>query len=106
MKRKIYSESILRVFEGYFKNNHAKFIHPYPTKLEDFGKTFVHEDKTYELVGMDNENNAVIHEPATGFHFICPLQFVKNKLKKAEMEVEALNKELNGNPEAEETVES
>lgn len=101
MKRKILSASILKVFAGYFSNNHAKFIHPYPTKLEDLNKEFTHEDKTFVLVGMDNENHAVIHEPATEFYFICELGFVKNKLKKAEMEVEALNKELNGNPEPE-----
>ena len=81
MKRKIYSASILSVYRQNFLNNHSKFIHAHPTKLEDLDKEATVFEKKVKLIGMDDENKGVFLEEATGHHFIGSLKdFKANQL--------------------------
>ncbi len=73
MKRKIYLASILAVYLSNFKNNHAKFIHGYPTSSSDLGKEFTVEGKSVTLIGMDDDGLGVVHEQSTGHYFVTPL---------------------------------
>ena len=77
MKRKIYSPAILATYKANFTNNHSKFIHAHPTKLEDLGKDFTFEGKTLTLVGMNDDGLAVLHEASTNYFYICSLKMVK-----------------------------
>lgn len=77
MKRKIYFAAILAVYLSNFKNNHAKFIHGYPTTSEDLGREFTVEGKSVNLIGMDDDGFGVVHEQLTGHYFIAPLGMIK-----------------------------
>lgn len=77
MKRKIYSASILAVYLANFNNNHSKFIHKHPTRLEDLHKEFTIEGKNLTLIGQDDEDNGVLHEASTGHYYVAPMKMVK-----------------------------
>ena len=77
MKRKIYSASILAIYTANFINNHSKFIHAHPTKLEDLNKVAIIEDKVVKLIGQDDENQGVFLEESTGHFYIGSLKVFK-----------------------------
>lgn len=79
MKRKIYSVSILAVYKANFVNNHSKFIHAHPTRLEDLNTNSIIEDKVVTLIGMDDENQGVFKEEATGHFFVGSLKQFKSE---------------------------
>ena len=77
MKRKIYLASILAIYKTNFQNQHAKFIHAFPTKSEDLNKEFAFEGKVLKLIGMNDDHQGVLHEAATGFHYVASLKMIK-----------------------------
>lgn len=74
MKRRIYGASMLAIFRHKFINNHSKFIHGSPLKLEDLDKEFKHEGKTLKIVGMNDNEEFIAHEPKTDFYFDIPMK--------------------------------
>lgn len=93
MKRKIYSAAILSVYHHNFVNNHSKFIHAYPTKLEDLGKEATVEGKKIKLIGQDDENKGVFLQESTGHYYIGELKAFKFALtlETKSLEVECLD---------------
>jgi hypothetical protein len=86
MKRKIYSPAIVSVYRKNFLNNHSKFIHAYPTKLEDLGKTAKLDDNVLTLVGQDDDNKGVFLNEQSGDYYIGELkEFVANRIEELEL---------------------
>lgn len=82
MKRKIYSLTLIKMFENAFKNQHSKFIHGSPLRLEDLGRSFEDESgRILTLVGLNDSNLAVLHEEATNFYFVIEPKDLKEMTK-------------------------
>lgn len=79
MKRKIYSPALLSKYKAYFTNNHSKFVHGHPTRLEDLNREMELEGKQVILIGQsdDEPNVGVLSEPSTGFIYVAPLALIK-----------------------------
>lgn len=74
MKKRIYGASMLAIFRHKFINNHSKFIHGSPLKLEDLDKEFKYEGKTLKIVGMNDNDEFIAQDMKSEFFYDIPMK--------------------------------
>lgn len=74
MKKRVYGASMLAIFRHKFLNNHSKFIHGSPLKLEDLDKEFTYDGKKLTLIGMNDNEEFIVSEAKTGLHYDLPMK--------------------------------
>ncbi len=79
MKRRIFSELLIKQYRSYFIREHSKFVHASPLKVEDLEKTFQHENREYKIVGFDPDGLVVVENGTN--HYLATTAFVFTKLK-------------------------
>jgi hypothetical protein len=85
MRQKVnVTEPLIRLWQEYFMDDIRSIIHASLMQPDDIGKTFEHQNRTFEIVGMTISKTIVLREirEEGTFYWECTRHFVQMKLER------------------------
>lgn len=83
MRQKVnVSETLIQSWKRNMNHELRQVIHAPLLEMEDYGKSFEHQERTFEIFGMTDNGHMMLREMVDGepFYWECTIHFVQMKL--------------------------